>query len=86
MRIAAASSLPARRGRRPAHDRGDYQDITDLERIGDECEKIGLIAARLATIERPADRYREVKHLDARYRRWCMTRSTPLPAWMPTPR
>ena len=37
--------------------------ITDLERIGDECEKIGLIAARLATIERPADRYREVKHL-----------------------
>ena len=37
--------------------------ITDLERIGDECEKIGLIAARLATVERPADRYREVKHL-----------------------
>src|SRR6202142_1793477 len=37
--------------------------ITDLERIGDECEKVGLIAARLATIERPADRYREVKHL-----------------------
>ena len=28
--------------------------ITDLERIGDECEKIGHIAARLATIERPA--------------------------------
>src|SRR5215470_18093730 len=37
--------------------------ITDLERIGDECEKIGLIAARLATVERPADRYREVRHL-----------------------
>jgi phosphate transport system protein len=37
--------------------------ITDLERIGDECEKIGHIAARLATVERPADRYREVKHL-----------------------
>jgi phosphate transport system protein len=37
--------------------------ITDLERIGDECEKIGLIAARLATLERPTDRYREVKHL-----------------------
>ena len=37
--------------------------ITDLERIGDECEKIGQIAARLATIERPANRYREVKHL-----------------------
>ncbi|MBK7249397.1 MAG: phosphate signaling complex protein PhoU [Gammaproteobacteria bacterium] len=37
--------------------------ITDLERIGDECEKIGLIAARLASVERPADRYREIKHL-----------------------
>jgi phosphate transport system protein len=36
---------------------------TDLERIGDECEKVGVIAARLATEERPADRYREVKHL-----------------------
>ena len=37
--------------------------ITDLERIGDECEKIGNIASRLAQVERPADRYREVKHL-----------------------
>jgi phosphate transport system protein len=37
--------------------------ITDLERIGDECEKVALIAARLATLERPVDRYREVKHL-----------------------
>ncbi len=37
--------------------------ITDLERIGDECERIGTIASRLANIERPADRYREVKHL-----------------------
>ena len=37
--------------------------ITDLERIGDECERIGTIAARLANVERPADRYREVKHL-----------------------
>ncbi len=37
--------------------------ITDLERIGDECEKIGLIAARLAVAERPTDRYREVRHL-----------------------
>ena len=37
--------------------------ITDLERIGDEAEKIALIAARLATQERPADRYREIKHL-----------------------
>jgi phosphate transport system protein len=37
--------------------------ITDLERIGDECEKIGLIAVRLATQDRPSDRYRELRHL-----------------------
>jgi phosphate transport system protein len=37
--------------------------ITDLERIGDEADKIGAIAARLASMERPADKYREVKHL-----------------------
>jgi len=37
--------------------------ITDLERIGDEGEKIGYIASRLATMERPADKYREIKHL-----------------------
>jgi phosphate transport system protein len=37
--------------------------ITDLERIGDECERIGNIAARLAKTERPEDHYREVKHL-----------------------
>ena len=37
--------------------------ITDLERIGDECERIGNIASRLAEVARPADRYREVKHL-----------------------
>src|SRR3982075_1262774 len=37
--------------------------ITDLERIGDEGEKIGFIASRLASMERPADKYREVKHL-----------------------
>ncbi len=36
---------------------------TDLERIGDEGEKIAYIASRLATMERPADKYREVKHL-----------------------
>jgi phosphate transport system protein len=40
-----------------------FKTITDLERIGDECEKIGHIAARLASIERPDDRYRQVKHL-----------------------
>ena len=37
--------------------------ITDLERIGDEADKIGAIAARLASMERPEDKYREVKHL-----------------------
>ena len=37
--------------------------ITDLERMGDECEKIGYIASRLAAQERPVDKYREVKHL-----------------------
>jgi phosphate transport system protein len=37
--------------------------ITDLERIGDEAEKVGYIASRLATLEQPADRYREIKHL-----------------------
>lgn len=37
--------------------------ITDLERIGDEAEKIGSIAARLATMERPENKYREIKHM-----------------------
>ena len=37
--------------------------ITDLERVGDEAEKIGLIASRLASMERPADKYRAVKHI-----------------------
>jgi phosphate transport system protein len=37
--------------------------ITDLERIGDEAEKLGNIASRLATLDRPADRYREIKHI-----------------------
>jgi phosphate transport system protein len=37
--------------------------ITDLERIGDEVEKVAHIASRLAAMERPADKYREVKHL-----------------------
>jgi len=37
--------------------------ITDLERIGDEAEKLGSIASRLATLDRPTDRYREIKHV-----------------------
>jgi len=37
--------------------------ITDLERIGDEAEKIGFLASKLATMDRPSDSYRELKNL-----------------------
>ena len=37
--------------------------ITDLERIGDEAEKIGYLASQLALQERPVDRYRALRHL-----------------------
>ena len=37
--------------------------ITDLERIGDEAEKIGFLASQLAAMERPTDSYRELKYL-----------------------
>jgi phosphate transport system protein len=37
--------------------------ITDLERIGDEGEKVATIASRLAGRERPNSRYRELRHL-----------------------
>ncbi|HUO82070.1 MAG TPA: phosphate signaling complex protein PhoU [Gammaproteobacteria bacterium] len=37
--------------------------ITDLERIGDEAEKIGFLASRLASVERPSNNYREIRHL-----------------------
>jgi phosphate transport system protein len=37
--------------------------ITDLERIGDEAEKIGFLASKLAAMDRPADSYRELKNL-----------------------
>ena len=63
-RSAAASS---RRARPTAGDLrlivAIIKTITDLERIGDEGEKIGYIASRLAAMERPANKYREVKHL-----------------------
>ncbi len=39
--------------------------ITDLERIGDEGEKIATIAAHMAAGERPRSRYRELRHIGA---------------------
>ncbi len=43
--------------------------ITDLERIGDEAEKIGFLASRLAALDAPAARYREVRHIAALVRK-----------------
>jgi phosphate transport system protein len=37
--------------------------ITDLERIGDEAEKIGFLASKLAGMDRPSNSYRELKTL-----------------------
>ena len=37
--------------------------ITDLERIGDEAEKIGYLAAGLAMAQQPKNRYREIRNL-----------------------
>lgn len=37
--------------------------ITDLERVGDEAEKIGFLASKLASMDRPPDSYRELKNL-----------------------
>jgi phosphate transport system protein len=37
--------------------------ITDLERIGDESEKVAVIAARMAMRERPNNGYRELRHM-----------------------
>ena len=37
--------------------------ITDLERVGDEAEKIGFLASNLAAMDRPPDSYRELKTL-----------------------
>lgn len=43
--------------------------ITDLERIGDEAEKIGFLASKLAAMDRPAGSYRELKNLGRQVRR-----------------
>lgn len=37
--------------------------ITDLERVGDEAEKIGFLASKLAAMDRPSDSYREIRNL-----------------------
>ncbi len=37
--------------------------ITDLERMGDEAEKIAKLASQLASHERPSNNYREIRHL-----------------------
>jgi len=37
--------------------------ITDLERIGDEAERIGRLGSQLAAMERPANGYSELAHL-----------------------
>ena len=37
--------------------------ITDLERVGDEAEKIGYLASKLAAMDRPTDSYRELRNL-----------------------
>ena len=42
--------------------------ITDLERVGDEAEKIGFQSSRLAVQERPENRYKEIKHLGRQVR------------------
>jgi phosphate transport system protein len=35
----------------------------DLERIGDECQKLGYIGAKLAALERPSNHYAEIDRL-----------------------
>lgn len=42
--------------------------ITDLERVGDEAEKIGRHAVKLATVERTPTYFSEIKHLGGQVR------------------
>jgi phosphate transport system protein len=44
---------------------GVIKTITDLERVGDEAEKIGFLASRLARRERPGDGYLELRNMGA---------------------
>ena len=39
------------------------KSITDLERIGDESDKIGFLASKLAAMDRPNDSYAELSNL-----------------------
>lgn len=43
--------------------------ITDLERIGDEAEKIAKMAYELSTMDRPINQYIEIKHLGGHVRK-----------------
>jgi len=43
--------------------------ITDLERIGDEAEKIGRHGVKLATVERTPTYFQEIKHLGEQVRK-----------------
>ncbi len=43
--------------------------ITDLERIGDQAEKVARMALRLATQERPRGQFMEIQHLGERVHR-----------------
>jgi len=43
--------------------------ITDLERMGDEAERIGRMAVHLAELERPKNNYAEIAHMGNHVRR-----------------
>jgi phosphate transport system protein len=42
--------------------------ITDLERIGDQAERVGRMAIHLSEVERPKNQYSELKHLGEQVR------------------